>query len=61
MYTATMIGCQCDKCGELYEDPITGFSLWVDINSARESACDRGDWVEDYNSDKIYCPNCATT
>lgn len=58
-YTETMFGCQCDKCGELYYDYVSGEMLWVDKDTARENACDKGEWLEDYDNDKIYCPKCA--
>jgi hypothetical protein len=47
--------CKCDICGEQFEDPHSGFSIFTDQESARESA-DNSGWKSD--GDKDYCPGC---
>ncbi|WP_080902941.1 hypothetical protein [Parabacteroides sp. Marseille-P3160] len=48
-------GVQCDRCGETFEDPITGFSLWADNQSPMEEA-EKYSWIKHIG--KCYCPNC---
>lgn len=48
-------GIECDRCGDLFEDPRSGFSLWTDERSALEEA-QENDWIE-YEG-KCYCPHC---
>lgn len=44
----------CDNCGDTYEDPVTGFSLWTDSGAMNPE--DRGWHVTD--DGKHYCPDC---
>jgi len=45
----------CDNCGETFVDEHSGFSIYVDENSAHEAADD----YEWYSEDgKHYCPDC---
>lgn len=48
-------GIQCDVCGEIYRNENSGFSLWVDKNSAKEEAQEDYWLIED---GKCYCPKC---
>jgi hypothetical protein len=48
-------GVQCDLCGKIFEDPFTGFSLYVDKYSAMEKAQDYS-WIE--HKGRWYCPSC---
>lgn len=48
-------GAKCDVCGELFEDPVTGFSIYVDKDSTIDNAQDEGWYIKD---NKCYCPDC---
>lgn len=48
-------GIQCDVCGKTYMNEHTGFSLWVDENTAKEEAQDDYWLIE---KGKCYCPDC---
>ena len=48
-------GVTCDVCKEIYMNEHSGFSLWVDENSAKEKAQEDG-WL--FEGERCYCPNC---
>lgn len=48
-------GIQCDVCGKTYMNEHSGFSLWVDVNTAKEEAQDDY-WLIEHG--KCYCPDC---
>lgn len=48
-------GIQCDRCREIFEHPITGFTIWVDTGAAFEYAQEYS-WIE--HEGKHYCPEC---
>lgn len=51
----------CDNCKEQFEDPMTGFSFWIDHGTALDEA-KNSDWLtdpKDEKDEKIYCPECA--
>ena len=45
----------CDNCNELYSEPCSDYTMWVDENGARESSAEEG-WIE--HNGKHYCPDC---
>lgn len=45
----------CDNCNELYSEPCSDYTMWVDENGARESSAEEG-WLE--HNGKHYCTNC---
>lgn len=50
-----MYSIKCDRCGEDFIDPETGFDAYADECSAREAALN-SNWAE--IDGKHYCPNC---
>lgn len=48
-------GVQCDVCGKVYMNKHSGFTLFVDANSAKEDAQDYYWLIE---NGKCYCPDC---
>ena len=45
----------CDVCGQSYRDDYTGFSIWLDDNSADEALEDTGWYIDE---GKHYCKDC---
>ena len=49
-------GAKCDVCGELFEDSVTGFSIYVDEGTVIDEAQDEGWYITEDN--ECYCPKC---
>lgn len=48
-------GVECDRCKQIFEHPISGFSLWADTGAPFEYAQEYS-WIE--HEGKHYCPSC---
>lgn len=48
-------GVQCDRCREIFENPISGFTLWCDTSQPMDEAQNYS-WIE--HEGKHYCPDC---
>jgi hypothetical protein len=51
-----MFGCDCDNCGEVWEDWHSGYIALIDKDSIANRVAEDDEWYSDGNTH--YCPKC---